>query len=256
MKRIRKIYGIVLSAALILAGLCLIGACVKLYLSGGDPIYSPEAVAAAFRPIAIPVFVAIGLVLGSIVLQLVKPEEKKRPKVEKNYALILRKLHEKQDVTRCGDEKLRTAIANEQKKRKLHTYISYGLLICGAAVFLIYGTDPRNFPTGEEITGAMVKAALVFLGCAVIPLGYGIFAACFRRASIRREVDLMKLVAAPRTPTEPSASAAPGINRAMLVRVILLCAAVGLVIFGYATNGWSSVVTKAINICRECVGLG
>jgi len=40
------------------------------------------------------------------------------------------------------------------------------------------------------------------------------------------------------------------------VRCVLVCAAVVLLVYGYLAGGTADVLTKAINICTECVGLG
>ncbi len=40
------------------------------------------------------------------------------------------------------------------------------------------------------------------------------------------------------------------------VRYAMLGAAIALTAFGYFAGGWEDVLTKAVNICTECVGLG
>ena len=81
-KRIHKIYGIVLSAVLIIAGICLIAACVGIYLSGDKP-FSPASVAAAFSGIAIPVYLCLALIVGGLILDGFFPEEVKKLPAEK-----------------------------------------------------------------------------------------------------------------------------------------------------------------------------
>ena len=39
-------------------------------------------------------------------------------------------------------------------------------------------------------------------------------------------------------------------------RLILLFAGVGILVYGFFTGGTLDVLTKAINICTECIGLG
>ena len=53
-KVLRAVYAVLITAALIVAGLCLIVACVGIYRSGDRP-FSREAVAAAFRGIQVAV---------------------------------------------------------------------------------------------------------------------------------------------------------------------------------------------------------
>ncbi len=252
-KRIRTIYGIVLSCALVLAGLCLIGACLDLYLEGGEPVYSAQKVAAAFRPIAIPVYLALALTLGGFLLELALPARKDKVRTEKNRALILENLHKKQDISLCGDAKLRTAVAREQAQRRWNDRLTLILLGLGAAVLLVY-SNTAHFPNDAHITAAVLRGSLVMAGCFLLPFGFGIYGAYANRRSMDREIGLMKLVAAPRQESLPEK-----LRRDTLLRYgkwALLALALVMILLGYSMDGWRSVVTKAVNICRECVGLG
>ena len=252
-KTLRLIYGIVLSVALVAAGICLMCACMQVYTSGGEQIYTAEKIAEAFKPIAIPVYLALALIVGGFLLELILPAEKKKLPVEKNYPLMLAKLHEKNDLDRCGDKKLIAAIKEEPKKRKLHKILSFVVLGLSAVVFLCYALNGRNFHS-TEITQSMISAALVLLCCLALPAGYGVFAAYYCKASIRREVELMKMVAVPRQPEENPVKA-PCRLWTILPYGLLAVAAV-LIVLGIMGNGFADVLTKAVNICRECVGLG
>ena len=253
-KTIRLIYGVLLSVVLVVAGICLMTACYGIYQSGGEQIYTAEKIAAAFAPIAIAVYIALAMTIGGFLLHLILPEEKEKKKVEKNYSLMLRKLHEKNDLSACGDKKLVAAIKKESQLRKLHSGISIALLILCTVVFLRYALDGGNFHS-SEITESMVSAMYMMLPCLAVPFGYSVFTAYYHKASIRREVELMKLVAAPKT-----AEAAPAEkqkdNVTDVVRAVILVGALVLIVVGLWNDGWADVLTKAVNICRECVGLG
>jgi hypothetical protein len=41
-----------------------------------------------------------------------------------------------------------------------------------------------------------------------------------------------------------------------IAKYAILCLAVGILIYGFLLGGTKDVLTKAINICTECVGLG
>lgn len=252
-KRIRLIYGTVLSIALVVAGVCLMMACWQVYSSGGEQIYTAEKIAAAFAPIAIPVYVALALTLGGFILHMALPVEKEKRKIEKNYALMLQKLHEKNDLSACGDRKLVAAIEKEPKLRKLHSIISLAVLAVSTVVFLCYALNGGNFHS-SQITESMVSAIWVMLPCLAVPFGYAVFTAYFCSASIRKELELMKLVAAPKK-AEPAPVKKP-CKLCAVLPVCLLVVAVCLIAVGLMGNGWADVLTKAVNICRECVGLG
>lgn len=41
-----------------------------------------------------------------------------------------------------------------------------------------------------------------------------------------------------------------------IIRLVILSTAIVILIFGFITGGYADVLTKAINICTECIGLG
>lgn len=252
-KQIRLIYGIVLSLALAVAGVCLMWACWQVYSSGGEQIYTAEKIAAAFAPIAVCVYIALALTVGGFLLHMVLPAEKKPPRVEKNYALMLQKLHEKNDLAACGDQRLVAAIEKEPKLRKLYSIISLVVLAVSTVVFLCYAFNGGNFHS-SEITQSMVSAMYVMRPCLALPFVCSVLTAYLQKASIRRELELMRLVAAPRK-SEPVTPKAPHKLWALLPYG-LLAVAVCLIAVGIMGNGFADVLTKAVNICRECVGLG
>ncbi len=248
-KRVRLIYGIVLAAALVAAGLCLISGCISIYRSGDRP-FSREAVALQFSGISVPVYLALALTVGSFILDFALPAEKNKRKPEKHYDAILRRLWEKRDISFCGPTLLKD-ITHQHKLRRLHTNISAGLLILGSACFLGYAVNPGNFPS-DDITGSMERASLVMLACLAIPFGYAVFTAYFTRASLRKEIDLVKGIA-PSGEVSPAPEKKDATN---ILRWVFLIAGVALMVFGYFSGGTADVLTKAVNICTECVGLG
>ena len=45
-------------------------------------------------------------------------------------------------------------------------------------------------------------------------------------------------------------------RRTFVIRAVLLCAAAVLIVLGALNGGLRDVLVKAINLCKECVGLG
>lgn len=251
-KRIHLLYGILLSAMLVIAGICLCVACLGIYLSGEQP-FSREAVAAAFGYIAVPVYLCLALILGGFILDGFSPAEAKKPG-SKQYRMILGALQKKLAPDSC-DADLRSGILAEQKKRKLHKSVSFGLLILGSIVFLIYAVDPANFHQ-SEINSSMVRAMLLFVPCLGIPFGYGIYSAYAENRSIRKEIELTKQAIAGGARAEMSAAAPKQGHGLLYLRLALLCVGIVILVYGFFAGGTADVMTKAVNICTECVGLG
>lgn len=250
--RIRLVYGAVLSASIAVAAVCLMAACVQIYSQGGRP-FSREAVAQAFTPIALPVYLCLGLTLGGFLLDLFLPEDAAKLTAGRQNALVLKRLHGKTDLDKCGED-LRAAVAAQQRSRSTHRRIRSILLVLSAVVFLAYGMNPANFHQ-SEINDSMIRAMYVLVPCLAVSFGYALFTAYHSSASMEKEIELLKQAGpeARRSPA-PAAESAPG--KAKLVRNVLLVLAVILLVYGFCTGGTADVLTKAVNICTECVGLG
>lgn len=287
--RIHRIYGMILSALLIIAGVCLMVACVDIYKSGDKP-FSREAVAEHFSVIAIPIYLCLAAILGGAVLQLLWPAESKKPKAIKQYDVILDRLYSKTDLETC-DEAILREVGALARGRHVHSRIFAGVLALAAISFLMYALNGGNFHR-TDINASMIKAMVVLLPCLVISFGYAVFITYYTRASLEKEIALMKKVAtdsprkdsaAPtltsdeagtdtstRTPNEavtsvtapvpdaPQTQDAPksGDTSALILRLVVLGIGALLLIYGFATGGVADVMTKAVNICTECIGLG
>ncbi len=242
-------YRILLSLSIVAAGICLAAQCLLLYRSGDHP-FSPETVAAAFCQIAGPVHFCGAMVLLGFFLKPLLPCPKSRP--EKNYGLILSRLESTIDLNACPRE-LQQAIHGVLLRRALVQSIGWALLVLGSLVFLLYGANPANFHTAQ-INGSMVHAAARLLPCMAIPFGYGIFAAYYQKKSMQKEIALLKTAPNDAKCVPEPEPVKP--DRTVFFRWGILAAAVILLFGGYFMGGAVDVLTKAVNICTECIGLG
>lgn len=257
-KRIHMIYGIALSAVIVIVGIRFILGCYELYTTGkaaGGQIYSRAAVAEAFRPMAISTYLCLVLVIGSFILHYALPYQPKKRPMEKNRQLILQRLQAKTDLNQC-DPELQHGVARQQNARLLHITISTVLLVVAAAAFLAYVCRPSIWPAISEITATMVQAVFALLICMAIPTGYFIFTAYFCRRSLDKEIELMKQASkqAPRQPI--TVTSRKNAQTLLAVRYLILGLAIAFVIAGYTMGGITDVIGKAAKICTECVGLG
>ena len=91
------------------------------------------------------------------------------------------------------------------------------------------------------------------LPCLAVPFGYGIYASSSNRKSLDRQWELVK-----RLPSVKACEDTQNRNEknrfALLLGLTLV--ALLLIVVGRLMDGAADVLTKAINICTECVGLG
>lgn len=250
MKGIRLVFGIVLSAVTAAAGICLMAACLSIYRSGPKP-FSPESVASAFAPIALPVYLCLALVVLGFLLDFFRPAHTKHPAPGGAPHMTLARLWARTDEAALSPE-VCTALSREKKGRRIRTAAGIVLLVIGTAVYLPYGLDIGNFPV-DGVNGAMIRAMWLLLPCMGIPFAWAVAAAFLNRASLRREIGLLQSAGAFASPSVTPKKHKNAINTA---RVILLMLAAALLLVGLFSGGAADVLTKAVNICTECIGLG
>ena len=257
-KRIHAIYGIVLSVVAVLAGICFIAACLSIYRSGvasdATQIYTRQIVAESFAKIAVPVYSCLVLVIGGMVLDLALPMEKKKVKPEKNLALILRKLQEKTNLEAC-DAELCTAIQKQRSLRKRMVLGSGILLMLGFVLFLVYACDGSNWAANS--TPSMATAVVVLFGRLAVPFAFTVYSTYACHKSTEKEIELMRQAAAKSPKAAEAAPKKATCNcKTNALRVALIVIGIALVVLGACNEGTADILTKAVNICTECVGLG
>lgn len=258
-QHIHRLFSILLSIVIVIAGICLIAACVGIYKSGDQP-FSREAVARAFTPIAIPVYLCLILTIIGFIWELISPISFKKAKTDRPYRLILERLQENRDMSQC-DTTIREAIATEHKKRRQLSIISTAIICIASVIFLIYACNSNNFDNTDS-NGSVIKAMWVLIPCMAAAFACGLFCIINNEKSLKAEIELIKQApvsdrtSSAKEGSKESNNADNSARNTMIIRVVVLAAAVALVLIGYFTGGTADVLTKAINICTECIGLG
>lgn len=247
--KLLRLYGIFLSCVIVLAGICLMVACVRIYLSGDEP-FSREAVAAAFSSIQIPVYLCLAAVAGGLLWKLIAPLPAEKAVPVRQLSVVRDRLLEKADLNTC-DSACRDGILTEQKRRTRHARICAAVLTIAAAVFLSYALDGSHFHT-SEINTSMIRAMCVLLPCLIVSFAACICTAADQKKSLQREIELLKQC--PKLPAAKPETAKT--DHTAKLRCALLLVALGLAVFGFLSGGTADVLTKAVNICTECIGLG
>lgn len=252
MKQIHlRICDIALTVSTVLAGLCLGAACLTVYKSGGTQIYTPEKVAQAFSAIAVPIYLWLALVLIRGILHILYPIEAKQKAGELPGEMTLQRLQSRVDLALCPEE-LRGSISSLRDGRKKDARNGLVLLLVFSALFLLYGLDPSHYYS-TQINKAVIIAVSFLLICMAVPFFWSLGAIKRAKHSMRIELQLLKSAPAAAKVAPP----APKNNRGIAAgRWALLGAALALLVYGFFAGGTADVLTKAVNICTECVGLG
>lgn len=251
--RIRHTFSILLSIMIAIAGVCFMIACGYIYFSAGDgQIYTPDIIAGIFKKIAIPVYMCLAMVVISFIIEWFIPFQEKKRKPDKPYAFLLKKLQCTKDISGL-DSDSGALVLSLRKSRRRSIIIRNFLLAISSLAFLTYALNGTNFDS-TDINGSMIRAFLVLCICMVIPFVASIISVHRCEKSMQREIELLK-----NAPTKHTQKAAPKSNRSGVlqsIQIVGLVLALTLIIVGLFTGGTADVLTKAINICTECIGLG
>ena len=243
----RRILSVLLSLSLGIAGLCLIGGCLYIYF--GEGAYSRELVATVFNKIAVPVWIAVGMVVISILWELCIPADRERCKAPKAYSTMLIRLHQTRDTSEHE-----SAVRAQQHRRKLFVIVRTVLILAGLLMFFGYAVQPANYT--EDINASVIRAMWVAIPCFAVPFVFSVVAAYQIGKSYEAEIALLKSCPTLGTAKELSPPADKPDTVVTVLRILLLALAVAALVYGFTAGGTVDVLTKAINICTECIGLG
>jgi multisubunit Na+/H+ antiporter MnhC subunit len=250
-KKLRLIHivcGIAVSAALIVAAVCLITSAYTIYKSGDAP-YTPESIGAEYAKIAIPLWVADFAVLAGIILNIALPLPKSKEKSGKDPFVKLRILQKKLPAD-CNHN----GITRQRTLRKISRAVC--ALLCAAA-FAPSVTVLCNYVsfTVANLTQALLRVVTALaIGCAMSAVLLFILSVIERR-SAEKEIEWTKIALSECGKSEIKVVVAND-NKIKIARYILLGVACVLIVIGLTQNGFYDVLQKAIRICTECIGLG
>lgn len=247
-KQLQRLYSIATSISILVAALCLMGACLYILFSGHG--FSRDTVAVAFHAVSLPVYICPVLVVLGFLPGLSAPPKSLRRGIARQDWLILRRLQRKADLSHWDDAR-RSAVLKERRTRSILRGISLVIPVIGCAAFGGYLFSGDRF-LREDLPGAAVGCVMLLAPFLMLYLTWILFSGPIYAESCRREIDLLK------------SSVPPGANQPRrtgdktmpALRLFLLVIAVSFIAFGFFTGGFRDVLTKAVNICTECIGLG
>lgn len=243
---IHRIYRVIVSLSIAVSGIFLIIGCLMIYRFG-EGAYSRMAVADMFSVFGVPICVSPVLVIAGWLWDLVTPYAGKKEKNKPDTAFLLARMYGKKDAHAIGEE-----ILAERKKRKAYTLAFAIVAAVASAVFLIYACNGTHFDRAE-INASMIRAMWVLLPCLAVSFACGVLVLYNREKSLQRELELVRKL----PDAEHQAKATVRSDRSVVfVRIALIAVAVILLCIGLFSGGAADVLTKAINICTECIGLG
>ena len=118
-----------------------------------------------------------------------------------------------------------------------------GICLCIACAGIYVSGEPF---TPEAVTSAFRYISIPVYLCVALVIGGFILDAVFPGDTKKRKTRSSDYSPAP----------AEGRHKLLYLRLALLAVGIGLFTYGFLAGGTADVMTKAVNICTECVGLG
>lgn len=255
LQSIRIIYSIVLSLMLIVTGILLMIACVNIYKIGNRP-FTVANISAAFAKIALPVWSTVALAVIGLIAMPFLPDEKRHVKAIKEKKSTLALLQKKLNVDACDENTLKLI----KKEQKTHTVlqISAIAIVCAVAIpAVIYTFNFNNY--SADYNASVIAACLWILPCSFVAMGVAIAFMYLENASVERQIKHVKTAIAQTKTTLPAGGAEEHRSHVKLItgiRIALIVIAIALIVAGILNGGMADVLSKATNICTECIGLG
>lgn len=252
----RKIYNILYCAIIIFTGICFMAGCLVIYHSGDKP-FSRESVGEVFSQISLPVFLFLLMTIISIVWEILSPMAKNKPKVEKDYLHILKKLHSTHNKANATATMQQLQILQKKRIYRYIVLLLQSLIFFG--VFLFYVFTYINFDDTSKVgmITAIITSMYGFLPYSILTLGYALYVNLANNKSYEQEIVLLKQLDVLDAPLEETTTSKSDPKQLLLsTRIAVLICSIVFIIIGIANNGIADVLAKAIKICTECIGLG
>ncbi len=246
---IHTVCGCVISAALIVAAVCLVLSAYTIYKSGDSP-YTPESISAEYAKIAVPLWVAIAAVFAGIILNIALPMSKSKQKASKDPFIKLRIMQKKlpADCNHAG-------IKRQRELRKVYRAVCAMLCAVAFTPSIVVLCNYEIF-TVENLTPALLRTVFALVIGAVVS-GILLFVlSVIERKSAEREIEQTKIALSSTDRSSVSTEKDNSENTKKIVRLVLIGAACALIVIGLTQDGFYDVLQKAIRICTECIGLG
>ena len=256
LKTIYLVYGIVVSALLIISGILLMISCVQIYNLGNRP-FTTENISEAFSKIAIPVYITVGAIAIGFIMWLIFPTSKTKTSAIISKESVLKRLEKKLDRNACDEQTIK-ALNKEVELRKL-VNIAVAVICCAAAgIAFNYILNFSNYTADNN--GSVIAACMWVLPCTFIALGACIAASFIKGASIERQINVVKtaIKAGYTAPAVKEAAPCKCHCKKLLscIRLAVFIIAALFIVAGIFNGGMSDVLGKAVRICTECIGLG
>ena len=254
-KRVRLLYGILLAVMMTLSGVLLMIGCVNIYRIGARP-FTYDNISAEFSNIAVPIWITVGLIVVGAVLALLLPGEKEKLRAAVDKKTVLDRLSRRID-TEALPAKVKEKLEAEEWLCKALRIEAIEIIASVTVIGLVYVLNFKHF--GEDYNASVIAACTLILPLTLFSIGVAIAYMLIESASLERRIALIKSAMTKSSIKATDTTAcekAENKKLAIGIRIAVVAVAVAFIVLGIFNGGMADVLSKAINICTECIGLG
>lgn len=206
-----------------------------------ESVFTPEAAARAFAPIAPLFFVGLGLLAAGLILG-VKDENAEKPAPNKKRG--------KAPPASRAVPRSSVSPALQRWQNRL-PWVGRGVFALCMLPVTLYLLDPSHFP-GDDLEAMFLNLLRVLLPWAAAGLGALALTSVLQDKRFPRNTQ----ESPPRMKQQAQRAAAGKPRSSAGLQTALIAAAVALIILGIFNGSALDVLYKAITVCTECIGLG
>lgn len=264
-EKIRRIYAIVLGVFIVAMGIALICVAADIYYSGEGPglYYSREIVAERLKKLAIPLLFLIAAIIAGAIFPIWEAKGKNLWASEETLERLQRKLPASGEGQEFADAK---KAYRTMKIAKIAVWCSaLAIALAGAIASLVYLADAAHFE-GDDFAGHMIGLVKIALPCTVAALAAFITASYLNVYFSKKQIAHLKTmirfgsqeIAIPKELEffDKVNKVASHDITLWVVRGVVFALAITFIGLGIWNGGAHDVLIKAVNICRECIGIG
>ena len=257
-KTVLLVYGILLSVLLVVSGVLLAVCCVNIYLQGDRP-FTPNAISTEFQKIQVVIYVALGALAIGALLKIFMPVEAKKSSGSMALSDTLKRLESRYDIKTC-DKSDRVGVSRAKRARTIVKTVAIVLCVLLSLPALIVALVPANYTAdyNQSVINLCILIIPCFLVCAIISASYSYV----ESALLKKQITAFKSLISEGKITKSDKGECSACKckkeryTVISARIIIGVIALIFIVIGIANGGMADVLSKAINICTECIGLG
>ncbi len=263
-EKIRLIYAVFLSLFIVAIGITLIAVAADIYYSGKGTgvIYSREIVGERLKLLAIPLIFLIAVIIAGFIFPFVESKP-----ARDNKQAVLAKLAKR--IPEGGSEEYVEA-ENKLKKviniRLIIWLAALAVVLAAVIACLVFLLNTANFK-GEDVNAEILKMVANILPWTAAALAVCAGVSVYNGVLLEKQLKAVKALIVsgdgaikeqPAIFVKAQAVKAVASSKITLlvIRLVILAVAITFILLGIFNGGANDVLGKAVNICKECIGIG